>query len=101
MKPSAYLKVSRITGQVTGLTPTDDVELKSERLIPLFSISEITVLKNKADCWDALLEEMTTAVAPKAGEFIHPSIWPVLKGIALRLAKTRPQEPFNVPPKQV
>lgn len=35
-EPSAWLRVSNISNNVTGVFLTDDVELRSERLLPLF-----------------------------------------------------------------
>lgn len=48
VRPLAWRRVSNICGEVRGVFETQNVELRSERLEPLYGVAEITVAAHDA-----------------------------------------------------
>ena len=79
VRPRAWLRVSNISGQSSGVFETQDVELRSESLVPLYDQPALNVAAadERQAAWDALrfwLERGAKEYASGAGMSIAESI---------------------------
>lgn len=62
MKPDAWLKVSSIAGTIRGVYLTQDVELKSENLVPLYRHPPAKVHISDREIVDAINSRMNQSL---------------------------------------